>query len=302
MNLVTNAIGDFFGALFGNFMMIVLLIVAIILLFKSVKIVPNKTTYVIERLGKYHRTLPAGMHIIIPFIDRIAHEVDLEQFQISVEANVKTVEDQFIVLPVTVFYRVIPSQSHDSVYEVDDPEAAINSLIQSEVKTTASGMTLKGIFDARESIKVAVEQTLAHEITSYGYEVRNVIIDNPKVPDDLQSAFNNVTIAQQKQRAATAEAEALLIKSIGEAKAEGESLIIKGKSYKQFRQDVAEGNAESIKTMVGDTNLSPESAMQLLAVIDANDAVRDAAGKGATVVVATGNASDSMLSLLPTRR
>jgi regulator of protease activity HflC (stomatin/prohibitin superfamily) len=292
-------IGAFIGWIFGNIPLIILVILLLVLLIKSVEIVPHKGAQVVERLGRYHRTLQAGPHLVIPFVDKLSPVIDLEQLQIDVKATVKTNEDQFITLPVTVFYRVIQDRAHDSIYEVMKPKDAIRSLVQGEVKSTAATMNLQQIFDSRDTIKEAVEQTLRNEIVSYGFEVRNVVIDNPEIPDALTEAFNNVTVAQQSLRAATAEADALRIKLVGEATAQGESLVIQGQSYVKMRTDIAKGSVAAIEEMIGKTDLTPHQVLQFMTVIDSNDAVRDAAGKGATVVVATGHAPDSLLSTLP---
>ena len=287
------------GWLIGHWWLILLALVIIAVIFGNVFIVRQKTAVIIERLGKYQRTLQAGLHAKIPFIDRLVETVDLMIQQIEAKAEIKTSGNEFMTLPVTVLYRVIPERAHDAYYEVDDPEAAIEALIQNEVKSTASGMSLQEIFDSRDRIRLAVEETLTDKLASYGYEVDEVVIDNPIVPKALMTAFNDVTAATQRQRAATADAEALRIKMVGEANAEAESTEIKADAIVNFRNTIAEGNAEAIQKMTEGTNLSHSAILDYFTVVDNNDAVRDAASKGATIVVATGRQTDALFSGVP---
>lgn len=272
--------------------------VVLVMLAASVRIIRHKEAAVIERLGRYNRTSQAGLRVLIPFIERIAERVDLQILRVEVEADIKTSGNEFMTLPVTVLYRAIPDRAHDAFYEVEEPEEAIASLVQNEVKSTASGMTLQEIFDSRDRIKDAVEETLTEKLAGYGYEAKEVVIDNPEVPEELEAAFNNVTVAEQSQKAATAEAEALRIKMEGEARAEAASLKIKGEAINAFRSTIAEGNAVAVIKMTEGTNVSHSAAFDYLATIDRHDAIRDAAAKGAIVVVATGTPTDGLYATL----
>jgi regulator of protease activity HflC (stomatin/prohibitin superfamily) len=296
--------GSFFGNIWdwttGHIALILLALFLLIILYKNVFVVGQQTALIVERLGKYRTTMHAGLRTKIPFLDRVVDEITLQIQEIKVETDIKTSSNEFILLPVKVFVRVLKDKVDLAYYEVEKPKAAIASLVQNEVKSFAAGMSLQEIFDSRDTIKTAVQTALAERLADFGYEITEVVIDNPVVPESLQKAFNNVTAAQQEQQAATAQAEALRIKMVGEANAEAESLRIKAGAIVGYRDTLAEGNAEAIRKMIGDTGLRPETILDFLAITDTNDAVRDAAGKkGTTVVVATGNPRDGLYAGVP---
>lgn len=264
----------------------------IVLLAMSIKIIPQQSVGVVERFGRYHRSLNAGFNMVIPFIERVAHDVDLEQLQMKVTPLIKTKDDQIVDLSVVVMFRVIPGMASDSVYQVDDPEEAIAALVNNEVKAKASGMSLQEIFDDRKEIETAVDAELTTTVNSWGYAITKVVIDDPALSEEMRSAYNSVGVAKQRQLAAIAEGAALKIKMIADAEANGASLKIQGESYVMMRDLIAKGNAQAIKKMTEGTGLTDTQAMHLLTMIDSNDAVRDAAKAGSTVVVATGNSSE----------
>ena len=296
--------GTFLGNLWdwttGHWFWLALGLFLLIVLYNNIFVVNQKTALIVERLGKYHKTMQAGLRAKIPFIDNVVQEMNLQIQEIKVKTDIKTSSNEFIVLPVKVFTRVLQDKVELAYYEIENPSAAIASLVQNEVKSIAAGMSLQEIFDSRDTIKQAVLSSLTERLADFGYEITEVVIDNPVVPEKLQEAFNNVTAAQQEQAAATARAEALKIQMVGEATAEAESLRIKATAIVTYRDTLAEGNAAAIEKMVGGTGLSPETVLRFFSVTDTNDAVRDAAGKkGTTIVVATGTPSDALYAGVP---
>lgn len=279
--------------------MVVLAIFILIMFFSSFTVVEQQTRELIERWGKFNRVLEPGLRLKIPFgIEKVAEGVDLRLMQKDVEVKVKTKTGEFITLPVTIQYRVLAGKAYESFYEVFDVVAMITSLVLNEVKATAATMTLDEVFDSRDVIKTAVQDKLTDKMGGYGYAIIDVLIDNPSVPETIEAAFNDVTAAKQRQLAATADAEALRIRMVGEATAEGQSLTIKAESIVGFRETVAAGNALAVLRMTEGTTIPHSQALMYLTLVDTNDAVRDAAGKGATVVVATGRPQDGLYATL----
>ena len=142
----------------------------------------------------------------------------------SIEPEVKTNDVQMVTLPVQVLYQV--ANAANAYYVVESPRKAIRALISNHVKAQAASMSLQDIYDDRDSIMREVKDLLSTEINSWGYEVTNVLIDNPDLTDEMQAAYNRVAMAQREQQAATAEGEALRIRSVAQATAYGESLKI----------------------------------------------------------------------------
>lgn len=291
-------IGGFFGTIFGNLPLIIAVIMFIIFLAASIKIIRQKQVGVVERFGRYNRSLQAGFHMIIPVIEKVVERVDLQQYNIDVSTAVKTKEDQVVTLPVIVMVRVNPDQAADSYYEVEEPDEAIRALVSNEVKAIAATMTLQDIYDDRQTITDAVLDEHIETITGYGFIVNTVVIDNPELSEAMEDALNGIAIAEKQKIAATAQGEALKIQLVAQAEAEGASLEIKGKSYAAMRTVIAETNGDALVKLIGDTDLKASDAMVFLTRIDSNDAIRDAASSGATVVLTTGDNTQATLGLL----
>ena len=272
-----DTIGSFFGGIFSNWLLIVLLVIAVILVIISGTIVRQQEVGVVERLGRYYRSLPAGLHFIVPFIDKVAFVANLEQFQIGVSSEVKTKDHQMATLPVVAILKVIPAAASTSVYEAENPKEAITALISNEVKATAATMTMDAIYEDRDSIRMAILEALGGIITSYGFEVCQVVIDNPDITDELKVAYNSIAVANKAKEAAAAEGEVYAIK----------------------RDKIANGNAAAVELMVGKTDLTASEVVNWMISIDSNEAIRDASKhQGTTVVVATGNPLDKTLGML----
>jgi len=273
-------IGGIIGGIFSNWLLIGLLVFAIVLVMIAATIIRHKSVGIVERLGKYNRNLQPGFHLIIPFFEKVIERVNMEQFSINVTSDVKTKDDQMVTLPVVAILRVIPKDASTSVYEVEDPKRAIIALISNEVKAQAATMSLDDIFTDRDTIKDAVIGSVGEIIVSYGFEVLQVVIDNPLLPEELQGAYNSIAVAQKAKEAAAAEGEVYAIK----------------------RDKIAKGNADAVDLMVGKTNLTASEVVEWMKDIDRNEAIRDASkNQGTTVVVATRNPSDSTLGLVASK-
>lgn len=296
----SDSTGGFFSNLFSDPLAIVVIIIAIVvLMLLSIRIVRQQQVAVVERLGRYNRSMQPGFHVIIPFFERIADRVDLEQFNLNVTSDVKTKDDQMVTLPVVVILKVIPENAERSVYVVSEPEEAIQALVSNEVKAKASDMTLDEIYADRKDIKDAVFENYKDIIESYGYVLEQVVIDNPKLPDELRAAYNSIAVAEKSKQAAASVGEALKIQKVKEAEAEGAAMVIQGDSYITIRNKYAEGNKEAIVKMIEGTDMTSGDAARILMSIDTNNAIRDAAAnKGTTVVVATPNPGDGTLGML----
>ncbi len=136
---------------------------------------------------------------------------------------------------------------------------------------------------------------MKQKLSEYGHEIVTVLIDEPVPSKEVAGAFNRVIAAQREQNAATAEAEALKIRQVGEARANAEGLKLSAQAYVDQRKTLAEGIGEAMKQIRDGLNgVSDQSILDYFAGIDQRDAIRDASkGNGSVVVFADGNRSDS---------
>ena len=271
-----------------------IVVLAIVLLPSIVVITPQQHVRMIETFGRFSRITRAGLAFKLPWpIQTAGRPFSMQIREISESVSVKSSDNAFVVVPIRVQVRVAENNAQDAFYKLDDAEGQIRSYVVNQVRSTASGLTFDDLFRSRDTFEDDVETTLKERMSSFGFVIENVLVDDPQPSDELKRAFDSVLAAQRLKEAAQNEGEAARIKAVARANAEGESLEIKGRAYAAFRKLVSEGNAEAIRLFVGETGISPEKALNFFHGINEMEAVRDAAESGGRVVFVAGSSRHS---------
>jgi regulator of protease activity HflC (stomatin/prohibitin superfamily) len=263
-----------------------------IVLLSMVFTVHQQTVRMVETFGKYSATKGAGLGFKLPWpIQSVSRPMSLRVAEISENVTVKSSDNAFLMVPIRVQYMVREERAFDAFYRLKDPEAQIRSYIVNQVRSTASDMTFDELFRARNTFEAEVSGTLEEKMTDFGYAIVNVLVDDPQPSDDLRKAFDRVIAATRLKEAAENEGAAARTLSVARAEAEGESLKIKGRAYAEFRQTVAQGNADAIDKFCDSTGLRAQDALAFFTSINEMEAVRDAATHGGRVVFVAGSAA-----------
>jgi regulator of protease activity HflC (stomatin/prohibitin superfamily) len=164
-------------------------------------IVRQKKARIVEAFGKYHDTKYAGVALKKPYpLNYVAGELSLKVQSLEEKVSVKTTDNTFMQLPVIVQYRVAdPSKAF---YELESPEQQMQSFILNQVKSEANQMSLEDIYSDKSRLQNAIIAELGESMASYGYEIKNVLVDEPELSEDLVQAFNQVKAAERKRDAA----------------------------------------------------------------------------------------------------
>lgn len=255
---------------------------------------------IVETFGKFSSVRGAGLSLKLPWpIQTASSNFSLKIMEIAEEVTVKSSDNAFVTVPIRVQYRVSDNGAEQAFYKLDDPESQIRSYVVNQVRSTASGLTFDELFRSRDNFEEDVESTLKERMTSFGFRIENVLVDDPQPSQQLREAFDRVIASQRLKEAAENEGEAARRLAVAKANAEGQSLEIKGAAWSQFRKTIAEGNAEALENFVGTTGLSPAEALVFFTSVNEMEAVRDAASDGGRVVFVAGSAarggSDSAL-------
>lgn len=297
----------YFNLLLGDIMetlifsLLLILIVAFIAGF-SVKIVKQQDAAVVEWLGKYSRTLGPGLHFIIPVIESIRSRVSLRIQEIKAEVEVKTKDNMFVALPVSIMIVVDAESAANAYYKLEekDPGNQIKTWVLNSVRSIASSMSLQELFSDREHIINQVKEVLSTKLKEYGYQIEDVLVDQPSVPDDVQHSFNRVVAAQREAEAATQEGQAVKVKAIALAEAEAESQRIRAKGMADARATLAEGLNNSVKTL-SENHVDAAKVMEVIVDLNRLDVLREVGSKGNMIIVdLKGDKKDSeaLLALL----
>ncbi len=178
----------------------------ILTIYLGIKIVPQSDVFVIERFGKYSRTLNAGLSIIVPYLDKVAHKVSILERQLKeFRISVITSDNVEVSLNSTVFYRV--TDASRSVYRIKDIDSALKTAATSIVRSAAGKLDLDGLQSSRDSMNNEIDKKLSEAAEVWGVEVTRTEITDVEVDEDTKKAQRQQLNAERARRASVAEAE-----------------------------------------------------------------------------------------------
>ena len=202
--------GDF---IVGNFTVdlssivtVLVAVLALVTVFKGVRVVPQSEVHLVERFGKYRRTLNAGLNLVIPFVDKISHRVSVLERQLAdFDISVITKDNVEVYLESTVFFRVTDAAS--SVYRIRNEELALETAATSIVRSAAGKLDLDHLQSSRESMNIEIAENLREAAEVWGIEITRTEITDIRVDDQTKDAQRKQLNAERERRAAVAEAE-----------------------------------------------------------------------------------------------
>lgn len=183
-----------------------LIVLIILTIYLAVKIVPQSQVYVIERFGKYTRTLTAGLSVIVPFLDRVGHRVSILERQLpEFIISVITRDNVEVRLETTVFYRVVDASR--TVYRIQNVDNAIHTAASSIVRSAAGKLELDELQSSRESMNKEIATYLQEAAEIWGIDITRTEITDVIVDDQTKEAQRQQLNAERERRASIARAE-----------------------------------------------------------------------------------------------
>ena len=297
---------------FGFIVALAVAIVAIIVVIKTAVVVPQQNAYIVESLGKYSRTLGAGFHILIPFLERVAYRHTLKEQAIDVEEQICITSDNVQVGVDGVLYLQVMEASKAS-YGIGDYLFAIAQLAQTTLRSEIGKIELDKTFEERSHINVRVVEELDQASNPWGVKVLRYEIKNINPPHDVLTAMEKQMRAEREKRATVLESEGVRDAKINEAEGEKQRVIKESEAAKQQQINEAEGEAAAILAVAEATaeGLSKvaaalnekggDKAMQLRVAEDYLERFGNLAKEGNTLIVpATLSDVASMISAATT--
>ncbi len=234
--------------MYGNFAFWVALaiaIVVILIIFKTAVIVPQQSAYVIESLGKYSRTMRAGFHILIPFIETAAYKHSLKELAFDIPEQVCITRDNVQVGVDGVLYLQVMNPERAS-YGITDFAFAISQLAQTTLRSEIGKIDLDRTFEERGMINANVVSELDKASDPWGVKVLRYEIKNINPPHDVLSAMEKQMRAEREKRAVILTSEGERDAKINEAEGEKQRVIKESEAAKQQQINEAEGEAAAI--------------------------------------------------------
>ena len=225
--------------------LIYLIIILVILIIANIKIVPQSKTYVIERLGSYHATWQTGLHIKIPFIERISNNVSLkEKVRDFAPQPVITKDNVTMHIDTVVYFQITDPKLF--TYGVENPINAIENLTATTLRNIIGELELDETLTSRDLINGKMCVILDEATDPWGIKINRVEVKNIIPPKDIQEAMEKQMRAERERREAILRAEGEKKSSILIAEGEKESAILRAEAQKESQIRLAEGEAEAI--------------------------------------------------------
>jgi regulator of protease activity HflC (stomatin/prohibitin superfamily) len=224
---------------------IVFLVFAIVMFLRTVRIVPQQTAYVVERLGKYSRTLDAGLHIVLPFVESVRYKHNMKEIVLDIPEQVCITKDNVQVgIDGILFYRVMdPAKAS---YGVHNFAVAIIQLAQTTLRSEIGKIDLDRTFEEREHINTQVVMALDKATDPWGVKVLRYEIKSITPPQDVLAAMEKQMRAEREKRAVILASEGDRDSKINRAEGDKQQTIKNSEANRQQQINEAEGRAQAI--------------------------------------------------------
>jgi regulator of protease activity HflC (stomatin/prohibitin superfamily) len=226
----------------------VLVVFAIFLAAKTVRIIPQARAGVVERLGRYSRTLQPGLTVVVPFIDRVRPLIDLREQVVTFPPQPVITEDNVSVQIDTVLYFTITDPKSAS-YEVANPLQAIEQLTVTTLRNIVGDLTLEETLTSRDRVNQQLRVVLDERTGKWGIRINGVEIKSIDPPGSIQQAMEKQMRAERDRRAAILNAEGVKQSQILTAEGERQSAVLRAEGAKEAAILRSEGEARAIDTV-----------------------------------------------------
>jgi regulator of protease activity HflC (stomatin/prohibitin superfamily) len=232
----------------GLIVLIVVAVAVLLVLARTVRIVPQARAGIVERLGRYHRTLDAGLALVIPFVDRLRPLIDLREQVVSFDPQPVITEDNLVVNIDTVLYFQV-TDAKSATYEIADYIAGIEQLTITTLRNVVGGMTLEDTLTSRDEINTRLRGVLDEATGKWGIRVNRVELKAVEPPGTIREAMEKQMRAERDKRAAILTAEGVKQSQILTAEGEKQSAILKAEGQRESQMLQSEGQAKAIETV-----------------------------------------------------
>ncbi len=229
-----------------SIVLIAIIAVIVIILLSCIKIVPQRSAYIVERLGKYNGTLTAGFHFLMPFFDKVSYKHTLKEVAIDVASQSCITKDNIAVEVDGVLYlQVIDPQK--ASYGIDNYGFAAIQIAQTTMRSVIGRLDLDKTFEERETINTSIVDAVDKASDPWGVKITRYEVKNITPPQSIKDAMEKQMRAEREKRAMIAESEGQKQAKINVAEGDKQELIARSEGEKQKRINEAEGKAAEIE-------------------------------------------------------
>ncbi len=282
--------------------------VLVIFVYSGVKIVPQQQVWIIERLGRFHRQIEAGLHLIIPFMDRVGYRHTLKERAIDVmEQTAITKDNVTLHIDGIIYVRIINPK--DASYGVENPYYAVTQLAQTSMRSAIGKITLDKTFEERESLNAQIVLSINDAASTWGIQCMRYEIKDISPPITVLKAMELQVAAERQKRADILESEGKQQAKINLAEASKREVVLNSEGSMIDQINRAKGQSDAIKLVATATAAGIESVAHAMQQTGGKDAValriaeqyvgafKELAKKNNTIIVpANANDAGSMIA------
>ena len=222
------------------------LIAAIAALMATFFTVQQRTTAIVQRLGKFVREAGPGLNVKVPFLDTVAGRINLRVQQLDVKIETKTEDNVFVQMVVAVQFYVLPEKVYDAFYRLDDARRQITSYVFDVVRAQVPKIKLDDVFERKDDIADIVKAELAQVMEGFGYGILKALVTDIDPDPKVKQSMNEINAAQRMRVAATEKGEADRILKVKAAEGDAQSKALQGRGIADQRQAIVAGLRDSV--------------------------------------------------------
>jgi regulator of protease activity HflC (stomatin/prohibitin superfamily) len=211
----------------------------------SVRIVPAQEVLIVERLGKYHKTLGAGFHLLIPFLDKVVYNVALKEEAIDVPSQICITRDNVQVKVDGIIYMKV-IDPYKAVYHINDYKYALIQLAQTTMRSVFGDLDLDKTFEERESLNAKIVGVVDEAADHWGVKIMRYEIQNITPPERVLQSMEKQMTAEREKRALIAKSEGDKLSRINRSEGQKQEMINESEGEKQRLINEAEGEVQEI--------------------------------------------------------
>ncbi|MBL4673750.1 MAG: paraslipin [Arenicella sp.] len=275
-----------------NLVFVIAGVIILVLVFRSiVRIVPQNSAYVVERLGKYSSTLEAGFHILIPFMDRVAYKHSLKEFALDVPAQQAITKDNVpLGIDGVLYLRIMDPKA--ASYGVENLRFAITQLAQTTMRAEIGKISLDATFESREHIDASVTHAIDEASEAWGTKVLRYEIKDISPPATILDEMEKQMAAERQRRVAVTTSEGYRQAQINEAEGDQQALVLRAQGSADAVEIEAKARATAISTISAAINQDGGTTAVAQQLSEQYISAFDKLAREGTVVLLPNDASD----------
>ncbi|MFW5996538.1 MAG: SPFH domain-containing protein [Lentisphaeria bacterium] len=235
--------------------LLILVVFILVVVVNSVRIVPQKSAYIVERLGKYRSTLEAGLHVLVPFIDKVAYKHTLKEQAVDVPPQTCITKDNISVEVDGILYMQVLDPQNAS-YGIGNYQFAAIQLAQTTMRSVMGKLDLDKTFEERDTINQEIVNAVDKASDPWGVKVTRYEVKNITPPQSIKEAMEKQMKAEREKRATIAESEGYRQSAINKAEGERNAAIANSEGERQKTINIADGKAYEIEKVAEATATS----------------------------------------------